>query len=336
MKASNTQVMAEAYRLLVNKMEEEGMNYPLHLGVTEAGDGEDGRIKSSVGIGALLEDGLGDTIRVSLTEEPEFEIPVCKRIAARYDRRNDHQAIADISISIPDFNSGHLPQSSILNLQSEIPYDPFVYARRKTSETDKIGNHHVPVVILSPDIKQLQNPESLAAISYKYSVETDKWTIGDMAADFIYLGANDLPYALPGTLKKIFDYKYWEALDGKSDSFPLFTPAEYLNASRKSYRINFLSLSIGDITDELLEAVKIDKFCVIILNTESTHPMAEERRVFIELMKSAIDTPVIIKMKYDGLDDEDLTIHSASDIGPLFLDGMGDGVWIESDNSSLR
>ena len=128
MKASNTQVMVEAYRLLVNKMEEEGMNYPLHLGVTEAGDGEDGRIKSSVGIGTLLEDGLGDTIRVSLTEEPEFEIPVCKRIAARYDSRENHQAIADIPISIPDFNSGNLPESSILNLQSEIPYDPFVYA----------------------------------------------------------------------------------------------------------------------------------------------------------------------------------------------------------------
>lgn len=340
MKASNTQVMVEAYRLLVNKMEEEGMNYPLHLGVTEAGDGEDGRIKSSVGIGALLEDGLGDTIRVSLTEEPEFEIPVCIRIAERYSNRANHTPIADLGLPISDYNdfesrSANInPQSEITN--PEIPYDPFVYARRKTAETDKIGNHHVPVVVLSPDISSIQNPDALSSISYKYSVDTDKWTIGDMAADFIYLGKSDLPYTLPGTLKKIFDYEYWLSLDAKSGSLPLFTPAEYLRAARKSYRINFLSISIHDITDELLEAVKNDKFCVIILNTDNTHRMAEERRVFIELMKSAIDTPVIIKMKYSNLDDEDLTIHSASDIGPLFLDGMGDGVWIESDNNSLE
>ncbi len=88
MKASNTQVMVQAYRLLINKMNEEGMNYPLHLGVTEAGDGEDGRIKSAVGIGALLEDGLGDTIRVSLTEEPEYEIPVAKFLVDRYHNRD--------------------------------------------------------------------------------------------------------------------------------------------------------------------------------------------------------------------------------------------------------
>jgi (E)-4-hydroxy-3-methylbut-2-enyl-diphosphate synthase len=87
MKASNTQVMVQAYRLLVATMVKEGMNYPLHLGVTEAGDGEDGRIKSAVGIGALLEDGLGDTIRVSLTEDPEFEAPVAKALALRYENR---------------------------------------------------------------------------------------------------------------------------------------------------------------------------------------------------------------------------------------------------------
>src|SRR5690606_15558827 len=84
MKSSNPQVMVRAYRLLVEKMVEENMNYPLHLGVTEAGDGEDGRIKSAVGIGTLLEDGLGDTIRVSLTEEPEKEAPVALALIKRY------------------------------------------------------------------------------------------------------------------------------------------------------------------------------------------------------------------------------------------------------------
>ncbi len=313
MKSSNTQVMVEAYRLLVNRMIEEGMNYPLHLGVTEAGDGEDGRIKSSVGIGTLLEDGLGDTIRVSLTEDPEFEIPVCKRIVERYNNRDNHKPIAE--------------------LHTEIPYDPFSYQRRKTYETDKIGNHHVPVVILSLDAKKFAQPSSLEKISYSYSKELDKWNIGDLAPDFVYLASGDLPYALPGTLKKVFDYSYWKTLDDKSDSFPLFTPKEYLTAERRSYRINFVSVTVNELTPELIEAVKNDKFCVLLLNTSNQHGMAEERRATIELMQQGIETPVILSRSYTGIDDEDLTISSATDIGALLIDGMGDGIWIKSDNS---
>lgn len=329
MKSSNTQVMVEAYRLLVNRMMEEGMDYPLHLGVTEAGDGEDGRIKSSVGIGTLLEDGLGDTIRVSLTEDPEFEIPVCKRIVARYNNREHHEPIADLGLKISD-----PVNSAILNPQPEIPYDPFSYQRRKTSETDKIGNHHVPVVILSLDANNYSEPSTLEKISYSYSKELDKWNIGDLAPDFIYLGSKDLPYALPGTLKKIFDYSFWKTLEEKSDSFPLFTPEQYLTAERKSYRINFVSVTINDITSELLEAVRNDKFCVLVINTNNTHGMAEERRVIIELMQQGIETPVIISRSYAaGTDDEDLTIGSATDLGALLIDGMGDGIWIKAENN---
>lgn len=312
MKSSNTQVMVEAYRLLVNRMIEEGMNYPLHLGVTEAGDGEDGRIKSSVGIGTLLEDGLGDTIRVSLTEDPEFEIPVCRRIVNRYSARESHEPIPE--------------------LNTEIPYDPFSYQRRKIYETDKIGKHHVPVVVLSLDVKKFSEPSALEKISYSYSKELDKWNIGDLAPDFIYLGTNDLPYPLPGTLKKIFDYSFWKTLEDKSDSFPLFTPKEYLTAERRSYRINFVAVTINELTSELLEAVKNDKFCVLVLNTSNAHGMAEERRAIIELMQQGIETPVIISRSYAGTDDEDLTIGSAADIGALLIDGMGDGIWIKAEN----
>lgn len=314
MKASNTQVMVEAYRLLVNKMIEEGMDYPLHLGVTEAGDGEDGRIKSSVGIGTLLEDGLGDTIRVSLTEDPEFEIPVCKRIITRYSTRAPQEPIAEID-------------------PADIPYDPFSYSRRKTSETDKIGGHHVPVVILSVDANKFSDPAAMENISYSYSKELDKWNIGDTAPDFIYLGSKDLPYALPGTLKKIFDYSFWNALEDRSESFPLFTAGEYLNAARKSYRINFLSVTINDLTGELLNAVKADKFCVLVINTNNSHGMAEERRLVIELINNGVDTPVIISRAYSSLDNEDLTLSSATDIGALFIDGMGDGIWIKAENN---
>ncbi len=110
MKASNTQVMVQAYRLLVQKLDEEGLQpYPLHLGVTEAGDGEDGRIKSAVGIGTLLEDGLGDTVRVSLTEEPEYEVPVAYNLVKRYEDRPGHQPIKTLD---------------------HIPKDPYSYGRQ--------------------------------------------------------------------------------------------------------------------------------------------------------------------------------------------------------------
>src|SRR4026208_2264759 len=130
MKSSNPQVMVQAYRLLIKSMHEEfGEIYPLHLGVTEAGDGEDGRIKSAIGIGTLLEDGLGDTIRVSLTEDPEFEIPVCKDLVKRY------KSLETISSKESD------------PTQHKLSYNPFNYQRRETFEIGNIGAKHVPVVV---------------------------------------------------------------------------------------------------------------------------------------------------------------------------------------------
>lgn len=201
MKASNPKVMVQAYRLLVSRMEEEGMNYPIHLGVTEAGDGSDGRIKSALGIGSLLEDGIGDTIRVSLTEEPEFEIPVCRKLVEKYNCRAE--------AVVPEIRNS---KSEIRISQSEIPYNPFEYSRRLTIETDKIGNHHAPVVIISLDSGRYIKPSSLSELAYYYDDKLDKWNVGDIAPDFIYLGSNDLPFALPGTLKKIFNYDYWITL----------------------------------------------------------------------------------------------------------------------------
>ena len=128
MKASNTVFMVQATRLLVDRMLKENMSFPLHLGVTEAGDSEDGRIKSAVGIGALLVDGIGDTIRVSLSEDPEAEIPVAKQLVKHVSERKS-QAFIDAKIS---------PK-----------YSPFEYKRRKTTVVKNIGNENVPVVISS-------------------------------------------------------------------------------------------------------------------------------------------------------------------------------------------
>jgi (E)-4-hydroxy-3-methylbut-2-enyl-diphosphate synthase len=315
MKASNPQVMVEAYRLLIAKMEEEGMNYPLHLGVTEAGEGEDGRIKSAVGIGALLEDGIGDTVRVSLTEEPEAEIPVAINLVKRYNDRAGHKEIPYVI---------------------DNPIDPFERIRRHTYEADKLGGKNVPVVVVSLDYNTAANAENLSGISYSYNKKLDKWSIGDTAPDYIYLGEKDLSYPLPGTLKKIFDYKFWRKHENKSGSFPLLTAKEYLNGEKRSGKINFLSVSIDDLTDELYKAITGDNHCVIVLNTSNWHGMAEQRRVFIELMNRGIDVPVIIKRSYENLSDEDLMLYSSTDIGALLNDGLGDGVWIDSQNNSLK
>ncbi|HAZ92107.1 MAG TPA: 4-hydroxy-3-methylbut-2-en-1-yl diphosphate synthase, partial [Chitinophagaceae bacterium] len=163
MKSSNPLVMAQAYRLLVKHMSDEFAEcYPLHLGVTEAGDGEDGRIKSAIGIGSLLQDGIGDTIRVSLTEDPEFEIPVCKDLLK------------------------NLPAENTIVAKVELPYSPFEYARRNTHEIINTGKKHVPVVIADFMLQKLITPADLVSIGYVYNPETDKWKIADGAADFIF------------------------------------------------------------------------------------------------------------------------------------------------------
>lgn len=311
MKASNPQVMIQAYRLLIIKMHEEGMNYPLHLGVTEAGDGLDGRIKSSVGIGTLLEDGIGDTVRVSLTEEPEFEIPVCKELVERYVNRGNSKEIKPIED------------------EAALPYNPLDYKRRKTFAVEKIGNHNVPVVILSPNADMIENPAYLKEAGYDYNEELDKWNIADIAPDYIYLGEHDIEYELPGTLQKIFDYSFWEIQKDKENSFPLFNMHEYLTAENKSKRLNFLTLTTDDIYYGDLDFLQNEKKCVIILTSNNENYFADIRRSFIELMNKGIEIPVIIKRNYQNISEDNLMLYSATDFGGLLIDGFGDGIWLE-------
>src|SRR5574343_609560 len=193
MKASNTQVMVQAYRLLVAKMIESNRNYPLHLGVTEAGEGEDGRIKSAVGIGSLLEDGLGDTIRVSLTEDPEFEIPVAKNLVDRYSNRKNHSLISEI------------PKNT------QLPYNRFEYEKRKKREVINVGNPNVPRVIADFSMKEKITPASLFGIGYNYSVPQDKWNLTDMAVDYIYCGDKIADFEIPGTLGFIYNSEIWKS-----------------------------------------------------------------------------------------------------------------------------
>jgi len=307
MKASNPQVMVQAYRLLINKMEAEGMNYPLHLGVTEAGGGEDGRIKSALGIGALLEDGIGDTIRVSLTEDPEFEAPVAIALANRYKGRENHKVIKEII---------------------ESPIDPFVYNRRKSFEVLSIGRSNVPRVITDYSNRKITSQKDLIDIGYTYDESTDKWNLSDIAADLVYLGKSTLPFDCPNGLNAIYDFEIWKNLKTSYNSYPIFTVKEFLGSDKKSNELNFILINIEDFTEEVINKIKNDKSVVLILETENLHGMAEQRRAFFELIENEILSPVIIKRDYLNITFEDLQLFSSTELGSLLIDGFGDGIWL--------
>jgi (E)-4-hydroxy-3-methylbut-2-enyl-diphosphate synthase len=329
MKASNTQVMVQAYRLLIQKMQLLGMNYPLHLGVTEAGEGEDGRIKSAVGIGTLLEDGIGDTVRVSLTEDPEFEIPVAKALIERYTKRNSHKTIPEIQ---------H-PTSNIPNL----PYSPYDYKRRQTTEVVNIGATNVPRVIADFSTKQSITPATFFAVGYNYSVPSDKWNLTDQACDYIYVGNNTVDFEIPGTLGIIYNSEQWKQLKNTTRSYPLFTANEYLKTDKKSDVLNFVIIDIDFILKQFNNST-VQQFnnnkTVLVFETSNEHGMAEQRRMFVELMNTSSlscgegwgEVPVIIKRNYSNLSEEAFQLHASTDIGALLLDGFGDGVWIEQNN----
>ena len=316
MKSSNPLVMVQAYRLLVSKMDEEfGECYPLQLGVTEAGDGEDGRIKSAIGICSLLEDGIGDTIRVSLTEDPEFEIPVCKDIVARYTNRKQANA---------------LPNDNIV-----LPYNPFQYKRRETNIIENTGNHTVPVVIAEFSNKELIMPNDLNAIGYSYNPITDKWTISDAAADFIYTGNNILNFNLPGTLKIIANYETWLPLKDKTKYLPLLNFTTYKTHRNEIDGTLFLLLTIKEDWQQVIEYIKNDKNVILIIsNTDAT--MCGIRTVFSKLLNENIFCPVILKIESlkPTVDEQLIDLSTVS--GGLLLDGFGDGIWFKNKEGILH
>ncbi|MBL4656237.1 MAG: (E)-4-hydroxy-3-methylbut-2-enyl-diphosphate synthase [Bacteroidia bacterium] len=310
MKASNPQVMVQAYRLLVNRMIETGRNYPLHIGVTEAGEGEDGRIKSAVGIGTLLEDGIGDTVRVSLTEDPEFESPVAIKLVDRYNSRLEHDKIPEIE------------KNSI---------SPLEYNKRVSNKTLNVGAKNVPVVIADFCLKNKIGNEDLKALGYDYSEPLDKWNISDAACDYIFVGDKDVDFDIPGTLGIIQNYNKW-CEKKKSRFYPFITPDEYLNNSDFSDDLNFVYLTLPDLSVEMITKLKEDNTAVIISDTYNAHGVAEQRRLFIELMNNDCKTPVVIGRAYGDLDEETLQLYAATDMGSLLVDGLGDGVFIAAEN----
>ena len=314
MKSSNPQVMVQAYRLLIQQMQNEFNEcYPLHLGVTEAGDGEDGRIKSAIGIGTLLEDGIGDTIRVSLTEDPELEIPVCKDLVKRYP--GNRMKAADM---IPSITS--------------LPYSPFEYKRRETFQVSTIGSKSVPVVVADYSNKTALLPAHLISIGYIYNKAIDKWTITDAAADFIYSPNELLSFDLPGTLRVITTPALWETATDTNKYLPLFNFKTYFQATKKSDSINFVEVdcygSKNGIRDEQLVSISKDPTVVFCLSSSLSHAMPAVRRMMIRLLDLKIQSPVIFLTNSAWKSPDEHLIHFATETGALLLDGFGDGICI--------
>lgn len=314
MKSSNPQVMIQAYRLLIENMYAElGHCYPLHLGVTEAGDGEDGRIKSAIGIGTLLEDGIGDTIRVSLTEDPEFEIPVCKDIVKRYAGVKSNK--------IPGIKNSSL---AFLNKKAGV---------RSSFEIQNTGGKHVPVVIADFTKKNKITLHDLEDTGYKYDELSDKWTIGDMAADYIFCANKPVDFELPGTLKVINYYNAWKQNQHKEKAFPIFDEQKYIDDSiMKSQSMNFVMLDCysdgyPSFDKEILFGkIKHDTTVVLCLGSTNKNAMQSIRRMFIELEENDIKNPAIIicDSKDDTMDES--LIHYAIEAGALLIDGFGNGI----------
>ncbi len=326
MKSSNPQVMVQAYRLLVKQMMEEfNEAYPLHLGVTEAGDGEDGRIKSAAGIGTLLEEGIGDTIRVSLTEDPEFEIPVCRDLVKRY--------------SLPaKSDDGKVPAID------QLPYSPFEYSRRNTYAVQNIGEKQVPVVVADLSHIEKITSQHLQHIGYHYDEATDKWSIGDMAADYVFAGHQLLDFELPGTLRVIVFPEAWKSskpsASGERKYFPLFMNSGFADAESKDALLNFVMVdcfsdatSINDYS--FLDAIANDPSVVICLSSKNRNAMQSVRAMMVAFMQQKIKNPVLLMTDSRWITSDEHLIHYATESGALLLDGMGDGLWLSMDQKAI-
>ena len=296
MKASNTLVMVQAYRLLVAEMMKQGMDYPLHLGVTEAGDGEDGRVKSAVGIGALLEDGLGDTVRVSLTEAAENEIPVAEKLVNRYTNRTA-EPCTEAPLLFNPFASEKLEHTAVLN----------------------IGEKNVPVIIHNLAERTQITPASFYPFGYNYSKDLDKWNILDQACDYVYLGTHSINFEIPGTLGIIQDFKTWTK-NKKDRHYPLVAESE-------PNQIAFLNI---DAETADIENIKGYKNTILLLSSKHQHAAPACRSFVLRAKKSGLNNPIVALFTYTEKDEETTTLNASTDNGLLLVDGLVDGIFIES------
>ena len=312
MKASNPLVMVHAYRLLVDKLNNSNLkDYPLHLGVTEAGEGEDGRIKSAIGIGTLLDDGIGDTIRVSLTEEPEFESPVAKLLVNRYNNRANH---------------------TLIKQPKNINFSPFKYEKRESNELFDIGGDNFPIVISSFSNLEKLDKNKFENLGITYNTKSKIWENSDTSPDYIYVGDSLNTEGI--NYQFIVDYSSWLKDRNKKNYYPLLTFNEFIDLDENlfSENINFLMIQTTDL--EKFKNIRIPENFVLILNSNNEHFMPDMRSFFLKNFD--IKNPVILSKDYDLSYSDDLIIHSSTDIGGLFIQGYGDGIFISNHSSEIK
>lgn len=301
-KASNTVVMVRSVRLLVAEMDREDMHYPLHLGVTEAGEGEDGRIKSAVGIGALLADGIGDTIRVSLSEEPEAEIPVAKHLVRYIRRKQGHLLVPGVQAKNFDY------------LRPE---------RRKTQAVGPIGGTQPPVVIVS----EVQGAKEEATQGQEA-----------LRPDYIYVGQQmpDLPVEGQRYIVDFnaFGRELQKHMDVADYMFPIFpyNAMPYISAVPDTAPI-FLVLPYGSCAEEYKACLKANPNVVVVVPSQHQNRLGEQRALVHELMAEGIENPVVFAQAYKHSQQEkaDLQLEAAADMGALMMDGLTDGLWLMND-----
>ena len=292
-KASNTVIMVRTVRLLVDEMDRNDMHYPLHLGVTEAGEGEDGRIKSAVGIGALLADGIGDTIRVSLSEEPEAEIPVARHLVDYITKREGH-------LMVPATASAD--------------FDWLRPERRKTRAAGGIGGSNVPVVIAS-----LPNGQTSADVDFS----------ADTTPDYIYCGSS-LPANRKDGQKYIVDFN---AYTGAKDTYPIFPYNATPFISSVKADVKFLVLQLGAPSEEYLACLKAHTEVVVIAVSNQQNKLGEQRALTHELWTNGLFNPVVFAQMYrhSAQEKADFQLEAAADMGALMIDGLCDGIWLMND-----
>ena len=297
-KASNTIVMVRSMRLLVEQMEREQMYYPLHLGVTEAGEGEDGRIKSAVGIGALLSDGIGDTIRVSLSEEPEYEIPVARHLV--------------------NYITCHADHTPIVGKQAPI-FDYLHPERRKTHTVGNIGGQNVPVVIVNYK-------------EFKSSGVTEVQT--SPRPDYVYVGG-ELPTVLDEQQDYLVDLNSY---DGRPRTFPIFPHSAMPWIARVQAERKFLVLPAGLPSEEYLACLKAHPEVVVVCVSQHTNRLGEQRAMLHEMMAAGVTNPVVFCQSYQHTpaEKEDFQIEAAADMGALMIDGLTDGLWLMDDDLPIE
>jgi (E)-4-hydroxy-3-methylbut-2-enyl-diphosphate synthase len=310
MKASNTLVMVQAYRLLTASMMESNRCYPTHLGVTEAGDGEDGRIKSAVGIGALLEDGIGDTIRVSLTEEPEAEIPVAQKIIKKY---NDQNIL------------------KLTECKTNEAYNPFSYKKRESNFVLNIGGPNVPVVFSDLSNQDEISPANFFSFGYSYSVKLDKWHIMDQAADYVYIGEKRISFEVPGTLAVVCDYKNWRENYINKDRFYPILDIDHLS-DMDFNQVFFLAIKAEDLVSPSIQNYPN---AVLVIEPRFDNKTQLFRSVYFGLNDLSITNPVVLKITSKQEDAESFQLYSSIDSGPMLIDGFGDGLWLKAKQSNV-